>query len=59
MYPSSSESLPSFAASLQVFVVLFHIYKHRSLQEFWSIVSSRALARNLFVKFCKARVRGV
>ena len=40
----------------QVYVVLFHMYKHRSLQEFWTIVSSKTLARNLFIKFCRSRV---
>lgn len=38
-----------------VYLVLFHTYKHRSLQDFWAIISSRALARNLFLKFCRAR----
>ncbi|MEW5298634.1 MAG: hypothetical protein WDW36_001730 [Sanguina aurantia] len=38
-----------------VYLVLFHIYRHRPLPEFWILVSSRALARNLFVKYCKAK----
>ena len=33
-----------------VFLVLFHIYRARPLQDFWALVSSRTLARNLFVR---------
>ncbi|GAX81388.1 hypothetical protein CEUSTIGMA_g8819.t1 [Chlamydomonas eustigma] len=38
-----------------VYLVLFSIYKSRSLQDFWAIVSSRTLAKNLFLKFCRSR----
>lgn len=41
-----------------VYLVLFHIYRHRSLADFWAIVSSRTLARNLFIKFCAAKEPG-
>mmetsp|Transcript_11428 Transcript_11428/g.29770 ORF Transcript_11428/g.29770 Transcript_11428/m.29770 type:complete len:737 (+) Transcript_11428:2-2212(+) len=38
-----------------VLLVMFHIYQIRPLQEFWQLVSSRALARNLFLKYCRAK----
>ncbi|KAF5825586.1 hypothetical protein DUNSADRAFT_8366, partial [Dunaliella salina] len=38
-----------------VLLVMFHIYRIRPLQEFWHLVSSRALARNLFLKYCRAK----
>lgn len=44
-----------------VYLVLFAAYagvrnRSRSLSEFWSLVSARALARNLFVRYCKEKV---
>ncbi len=41
-----------------VMAVLFAAYRTRPPAAFWQLVSSKALARNLFVKYCKARVRG-
>ncbi|KAG2436636.1 hypothetical protein HXX76_006164 [Chlamydomonas incerta] len=38
-----------------VYLVLFGLYRARSLPEFWSLVAVRALARNLFIKYCKAK----
>ena len=38
-----------------VYLVLFNAFKRKSASEFWTLVSSRALARNLFVKFCRER----
>lgn len=37
-----------------VYLVLFHIYKHCP-RDFWTLISARKLARNLFVKYCKAK----
>ena len=38
-----------------VYLVLFQTFKRKSANDFWALVSSRALARNLFVKFCRER----
>lgn len=40
-----------------VHTVLLHVFRHRSLPDMWALVSQRAVARNLFVKYCKAKVR--
>lgn len=36
--------------------MLFGLYRARPLPEFWSLVAVRALARNLFIKYCRAKV---
>ena len=36
--------------------MLFHAYRHRPTLEFWNLLSSRTLARNLFIKYCSAKV---
>ncbi len=42
----------------QVYLVLFGLYRARPLAQFWSMVASRTLARNLFIKYCRAKVGG-
>ncbi|KAG2424052.1 hypothetical protein HYH02_015233 [Chlamydomonas schloesseri] len=42
-----------------VYLVLFGLYRARPLPEFWSLVAVRALARNLFIKYCKAKEPGL
>eukprot|EP00198_Chlamydomonas_reinhardtii_P010037 XP_001699374.1 VPS16-like protein [Chlamydomonas reinhardtii] len=39
-----------------VYLVLFGLYRARPLPEFWSLVAVRALARNLFIKYCRAKM---
>lgn len=36
--------------------VLFSVYKQQPVQDFWAFLNTRALAKNLFVKYCKERV---
>ncbi|GLC37683.1 hypothetical protein PLESTM_000635700 [Pleodorina starrii] len=42
-----------------VFLVLFGIYRSRPLPEFWSLVAPRALARSLFIKYCRSKEPGL
>ncbi len=39
-----------------VYHVLFYAYRSRGVAELWQLASTRLLARNLLVKYCKARV---
>ncbi|KAI8468744.1 MAG: vacuolar protein sorting-associated protein 16 [Monoraphidium minutum] len=41
-----------------IYLTLFAAYKQRPLPQFWALVAGRAAARNLFVKYAKAKVRG-
>lgn len=45
----SPNTLPTIAA-------LFAAYKQRPLPAFWALVAGRAAAKNLFVKYAKAKV---
>ncbi|GIL65103.1 hypothetical protein Vafri_18928 [Volvox africanus] len=38
-----------------VYLVLFGMYRACSLPEFWHVVAQRPLARNLFIRYCKAK----
>ncbi|KAG2491741.1 hypothetical protein HYH03_009904 [Edaphochlamys debaryana] len=38
-----------------VYLVLFGLYRALPLPEFWALVAARALARNLFIKYCRAK----
>ncbi len=40
-----------------VYLSLFAAYKSRSLPDFWKVVSPRAPARNLFIKYTRVKVR--
>ncbi len=42
-----------------VYLVLFAAYRAKPLPDFWALVGSRMLARNLFVKYARAKVCGV